>query len=116
MTSQRHFLFFPEDLSLYNWSLSAVLAAPTPAAAAGPEEETRGRAEEAGLDGRDDVLGQLVDVLGPDPIENTISLSFSLRFLFESVTWVNYRVTLVVSDKVGLTWIWDVPPSCLGRR
>ena len=26
----------------------------------------------------------------------------------------NYRVTHLLADWVGLTWIWDVPLSCLG--
>ena len=52
----------PPLLLSHELALSAVLTAPAPTAA--PEEETRGRAEEARLDGGDDVLGQLVDVLG----------------------------------------------------
>ena len=43
-------------------ALSAVLTVSTPTAA--PEQNTRGRAEEAGLDCGYDVLGQLVEVLG----------------------------------------------------
>ena len=42
-------------------ALRAVLTVPTPAA---PEQNTRGRAEEAGLDCGYDVLGQLVEILG----------------------------------------------------
>ena len=52
-----------------------------------------------------------------------ICLTWDSR-VFLSICWtatfspmkINYRVGLVVWQWVGLTSIWNVPPSCLGSR
>ena len=64
-------------LLCHELALRAVLVCP--AASAAPEEETRGRAEEAGLDGGDDVLGQLVDVLGLHVVVGGVELQEGRR-------------------------------------
>ena len=39
-----------------------------------------------------------------------------IPFFMNLQVWCIYRVSHVLEDWVLLTWIWNVPPPCLGSR
>ena len=41
---------------------------------------------------------------------------FSDRKERQTLVIAQYRVTHLLGNNLPLTWIWDVPPTCLGRR